>query len=561
MNPRAPRTVALLIALIFLTVLSPRALAQSIRFNEGHVDLFTVRATDGGLELVLKEDITGGGVIQQPENVLLVVGANTYTDATERVSAIGQPTYFLPQSQEAGKLWPGWDTLAVRQGGYSAIEFHFDSVTGPGEIYIFETQGFDSINPIAEGGEFTLTTGSVIKQNTPAHRHVNWAFTKPGTYSMQVTAHGNGSQSNTATYTWQVGENTGGNPGQSRNENTTAPQIAPNSQNNQQILRTPQGAGNSNSATVQSGGHVAAQPNQARSGGTAQQCEPTVMPMIKDDTTVPATWRNFNELAFHLGSASEKELPVSIGPVPQGKVWMIGSTQEPNVPWLGSNTQHPTMLAHTQGGVTWELVGFTGPGPMVVYSQGGLGTIVGQEWFRGANNQAQGTHTIPANSHVHPNWVFGAPGTYHVSIRQQVTLQDGSQAASTDTIVFHVGSGAQSGHFDIGAAINPNGNNCDAGFEAAQQLPPVEQATPGANSPADAEAKNNNAVPDAQSALNAQGQALKATSLQAELTLAERIVRFLPYVILGLGLFVMGAGSTTLMNALNSRKHKAHTDA
>ena len=150
---------------------------------------------------------------------------------------------------------------------------------------------------------------------------------------------------------------------------------------------------------------------------------------------------------------------------------MIGSTQVEGVPWLGANTQSPSMRENIPGDVTWELVGFKGPGPMMVYSQGGLGKVVGEEWFRGNADAAEGTHAIAPNTHVHPNWVFGAQGTYDVTIRQVAQTGEGKQVAGEATLHFVVGGDEpakafDNGHFDLGAAVNPDGGDCGNGAAA-----------------------------------------------------------------------------------------------
>lgn len=110
---------------------------------------------------------------------------------------------------------------------------------------------------------------------------------------------------------------------------------------------------------------------------------------------------------------------------------MIGATQVAGVPWLGANTQHESMHEHLASSVRWDITGFSGPGPMTVYSQGQLGQIVGEEWFRAAGGGYQGSKAIPRNTHVHPNWVFGAPGHYQVNITQSAQLNNGKKFLAT----------------------------------------------------------------------------------------------------------------------------------
>lgn len=72
-------------------------------------------------------------------------------------------------------------------------------------------------------------------------------------------------------------------------------------------------------------------------------------------------------------------------------------------------------------------------------------------------SQVNGSATVPANSHVHPNWVFSKPGTYTVQIRQTATLKSGGTTSARATLRFNVGpgaTGATNGHFDLGSQLN-----------------------------------------------------------------------------------------------------------
>lgn len=69
------------------------------------------------------------------------------------------------------------------------------------------------------------------------------------------------------------------------------------------------------------------------------------------------------------------------------------------------------------------------------------------------------SHTLRANTHVHPNWIFTAPGTYEVNLRQTATLNTGETVSTAGTITFHVGGtgNADEGHFDIGTTATASG--------------------------------------------------------------------------------------------------------
>lgn len=106
---------------------------------------------------------------------------------------------------------------------------------------------------------------------------------------------------------------------------------------------------------------------------------------LKDDRTAGGTWVNPRSLTFGLGAGAQAKLPAGLEFLaPAGTpVWMIGSTQTSGVPWLGANTQHPSLVEATNEPVTWELLSFHGPvgGRLAVFTSGNFGKVVGQKWF------------------------------------------------------------------------------------------------------------------------------------------------------------------------------------
>ncbi|VEH81987.1 surface-anchored protein [Corynebacterium kutscheri] len=184
--------------------------AQSVTLDHGHVDAFAVSANGQSILLALKEDVTGNHVTRAPEDVILKVNQSAYTEATNNVAGIGRPTYYLPQTQDPQLLWPGWDTTHVREGGFEVVDIQFLDIQGPGNIFAFSQSAFGGASAVANSG-LALQSGSIIRQNSPSHVHVNWAFDAPGTYRMKVhatayTPNGGSAQSNEATYTWVVGD-------------------------------------------------------------------------------------------------------------------------------------------------------------------------------------------------------------------------------------------------------------------------------------------------------------------------------------------------------------------
>ncbi|TVX82628.1 TIGR03773 family transporter-associated surface protein [Corynebacterium sp. NML180780] len=529
------RKVASILSALLLVFLAPIAHAAELSLDTGHIDAFAVRPDGDGIALSLQEDVTGSHVQHAPEDVTLVVGEQAYTADTESVDGIGAPGYLLPQTQQSDLIWPGWDTQALAGAGISDIDIEFLDVSGPGEVYLFQAQGLGGVGPVLDDATLALNAGATIHQDTPAHAHANWLFTEPGTYTMRVVAHAGGAKSNEATYTWMVGE------GDAAETTPTPADSATRSDDTSALGGLADTDEPEASHRVETYAGEPAEPAEGPEAATAEasgSCKPALSPQVKDDRQVPATWNDPATMVFGLGDAATTTLPEDVGPIPAGEAWMIGATQQAGVPWLGANTQHESLLEHTTGEVTWEVTDFDGPGNMFVFTQGGLGKIVGEEWFRAEHGTAQGAHTIPANSHVHPNWVFSAPGTYHVTVRHTATAKDGTELSGAATLTFEVGGSgnADDGHFDFGSVYDAEGDCGGAGAAGTGSAGPAGSADSGSESAA-------------------AGGAQRPASGSRSGGLAETgpTVMTLPIAVLGIGVLVFGGGMLCLDTALRRR--------
>ena len=542
----------------------PQAKADSVTLDKGHIDAFHVTSSgSGNLKLDLTEDTTGSHVARDPNNVTLKVGAEAYEPRTEDVSEVGVPTYYLPQTQQENLIWPGWDTQGVAPH-YQGVNINFNRVCGPGRVFMW-SQVNGRMAPLLTDG-IEVKSGNSINQSYPSHVHANWAFERPGRYSMQVQATADGAKSEVKTYTWVVGKSdqdenadqpaegatpcgsedaaggggsadggstsggatgaTGASSAQgTSNKSTSNGKSSSNSTSNKKSAST--ASGNSTSSTSSANG-------KSEGSATCKKGEPALRPLIKDDRQQPAKWTKPGALNFGLGSAAKTNLPQALGPVGAGTAWMIGATQTNGVPWVGVNTMHPDLLANTQGDVTFALTSFSGPGSMYVFEQGNLGQVVGKEWFKASGGNASGAHVVPRNSHVHPNWVFSKPGTYKVGITQTATTKQGKKISAPATLTFTVGGSgnANSGHFDFGADITTDGD-CASGAAGA----------------AGGAAGGGAAGGDAGSAANADGSLADTGSTSAMLALA----------IAGAGLIALGAGVMYMLrtNAMSAESAAA----
>ncbi|MGO3678669.1 MAG: choice-of-anchor M domain-containing protein, partial [Microbacteriaceae bacterium] len=147
-------------------------------------------------------------------------------------------------------------------------------------------------------------------------------------------------------------------------------------------------------------------------------------------------------------------------------IGQIPLTQQAQVPWLGWNTQHPTIAGKTQGPVTLTLDSLDGPGDMAVYSMDSWGGL-GDRFFGTVSGFPRSTSIAVGASgvHVHGVWAFTEPGTYRAAMSFSTTIGGAEQKANT-VLTFFVGDGDPSqaaGEHDVTTVVGqtPDGKPCD----------------------------------------------------------------------------------------------------
>ncbi|MDY2668952.1 choice-of-anchor M domain-containing protein [Schaalia hyovaginalis] len=455
------------------------AVDEKVEISHGHLDLFTAIAKNGLLYLVAKDDSKGTPVLRDPADVTLRIGQNSFISFDKQIAPnLPKSGYFLDAGglKQQEMLFPGWDTNGVRPD-FEAVDFEILSMSAPegAKAYMFNTKTFGGVTPAFTNGKLEIGAGSVIRQAHPAHVHTNWLFSAPGTYTMKVRAkakalNGSGEAlSRVATYTWKVGDDKAPEP-----EKKPESEKKPSPDSAAPAVEPP-------SPSVSPAGSTSASPTPSTSGGTARsssapsvakaKCFPkqsggsgadTLLPRIKDDRTSPGEWVDPQRLAFSISDAGKATVPMDIGAISKGSsVWMISMSQVAGVPWIGVNTQHPSLGEKAQGPTTFALTSFSGPGRLEVFEFGrGLSASVGSIWFSGGDGSASGSTTVAPNTHVHPNWVFTKPGRYELGITMTTRAKDGSELSGSTVLTIDVGSadGISDGHFDLGPSIGPAGS-------------------------------------------------------------------------------------------------------
>ena len=177
-------------------------LAQSVAAHEewsneaseisvGHVDLGP-RLIDGQWRAGLRHDAETGAVWRDPNQTVLrvsdaaVMTAPDSADYPFLADVAGKPVYVVPQTQNPGVVWLGWNTQdpAVTATIDRGLTMRVGPVSGPGRAWLFLQSGtFGKPLLLADSG---AAPGDVwIDSGT--HVHANWAFSAPGTYTATVT--------------------------------------------------------------------------------------------------------------------------------------------------------------------------------------------------------------------------------------------------------------------------------------------------------------------------------------------------------------------------------------
>jgi surface-anchored protein len=169
--------------------------------------------------------------------------------------------------------------------------------------------------------------------------------------------------------------------------------------------------------------------------------------MIHDDAAKAggkeSVWRHTDRTVLQV--TDDAVLPVPDDPAyaflpsePGADVYVVPQTQDPDVVWVGWNTQDPEVMDTINRGVTMTLTDIQGPGELVVYLQSGDFAEPKVLWDSTGEPKPV---WVDVNTHTHANWVFSAAGVYLVRVKISADLIDGSTVTDTRELRFAVGSG------------------------------------------------------------------------------------------------------------------------
>jgi putative ABC transporter-associated repeat protein len=156
----------------------------------GHVD-YAVRLVGGKLVSQVKDGTVAGTTTwRAPGSVVfhVVDKAATNVPGGTQFAFLGKPgdrIWQIPQTQQAGVLWLGWNTEELKSTDVSGdVTWRLDKVDGPGALAVFEFDPFGKPVLAFNSGD-GVPDSYAVRLGT--HAHGNWTFTKQGIYHVTFT--------------------------------------------------------------------------------------------------------------------------------------------------------------------------------------------------------------------------------------------------------------------------------------------------------------------------------------------------------------------------------------
>lgn len=186
--------------------------------DEGHVDAVAARLVDGELQLQVKDGVTvgqAGGQVhwREPGDVVFHAKSEARTalpddPALAFLGGAGEEIFLLPQQQQAGILWTGWNTEELHADQVTGpVTWRVTDVDGPSAFGIFTTGSFGDSTVIFNSTDGLPDSHSVA---LGTHAHANWGFAEQGVYRLTfdtaATLSDGRTVSDSAVYTFAVGD-------------------------------------------------------------------------------------------------------------------------------------------------------------------------------------------------------------------------------------------------------------------------------------------------------------------------------------------------------------------
>lgn len=179
----------LLAALLLIATPSAAPPTEQVVISNGHVDLGP-QFVDGRWTVQLRDDTADPAAWRPLDNVVLQATGKAVVDvpndpAYAFLGKPGQRVWVIPQVQQGGVVWPGWNTQdpAVASRVDREVTWSLEGVKGPGTFTLFLNSDFGKPAPVFDSRKpFPQQTGIDVN----SHVHGNWTFDAQGLYLLDV---------------------------------------------------------------------------------------------------------------------------------------------------------------------------------------------------------------------------------------------------------------------------------------------------------------------------------------------------------------------------------------
>ncbi|WP_124053947.1 choice-of-anchor M domain-containing protein [Arcanobacterium ihumii] len=519
-------SVALATALLALMPQSAHAVSDRTEYTGGHIDAFYVYNLDEetsykngkydtNVHLAVKEDVTGHGMVQDPNKVKFTslpesfkcFDANTKEQFAKIIPDVTGA--YLSDNLDVG------DTKKVLNPGYtkylkfpdpedsgspysdSGTRIKFSNVQGPdgGKLIPYYVRYTGEVVPELANKQFPIVDGAIWEM-TLGHHHSKWMATKPGVYRFDVTAEvespneklGQASNqkfiSETKTYEWEFkksdldgtcGEKatnpstpSGEQPHAASPHSEDAVNNGAESSMSENVTTTP---GNSDTTNKPASDGRATATLETDSEGRAildrghadifnvQAKEGKLALNIKEDVSALGTIRTPENVVLKVTDAMREDLSVlaNKGVLPSG--YFLPDPQKNGQEWPGGSLWPGWETFDVRpefSNIDIQFEEVSGPGRVQMFTFKNFGELTPVLSDKKLDLKSGSSISVPDPTHVHTNWLFEKPGEYTMKVKASGKNKAGELVVSnTATYTWHVGTFPKEAAPSIPAPVAP----------------------------------------------------------------------------------------------------------
>lgn len=407
-----------------------RETTTTAELRKGHMDAFYVTSSpDGKLQLRIKEDITGSGVVRSPESAVMMMGENWYVTGLDwRLPGCENAGY--ASTQLSGQmLFPGWSSSDFSQDGFERVRVQFTEVNAPesGRIALVNTGALDGkTRPVLRAGNFYITPGAELSITARGHQHFHWLFTKPGRYQFKAKVvgqrEGQTVESPEVTYTW-VAEGSPANFDSVGIDPQCQPWVPNPADYPDDDEATPPIVPQGDGKPVLAAGHLDVFYVSARGS--------EVTLSTKEDITGTGVIRPAESYYLRVEDNAKVSVPARMSTqlAPAGYLLAENGAQQSQMLFPGWDTNG---VAPKFQSVDLSFEEVSGPGKVFLFHNAASsgGSIKSALKSGGYEVTAGETIHQPFPAHAHVNWLFEKPGVYTMKVFAYALSPQGDEAES-----------------------------------------------------------------------------------------------------------------------------------